>query len=132
MTESNIRHSGGKNSKLLFYKTLRHFSSDRDVLRLVAYFLMFYSVSSYFSLIPILTRRKYCSADDVLSTDVQTQLPWDKIRALVFYILPSSLGKSRVRRTIACCYKSDRQRFPVLDHVLHEVHFRNMRRNPSL
>jgi hypothetical protein len=68
-----------------------HFSGDRDVLLLVAFFLMFYSVSSYFSLLPILMRRESCSADDVPSTDVETQLPWDKIRALVFYILPSSL-----------------------------------------
>jgi hypothetical protein len=58
--------------------------------------------SYYFSL--LLLRKEYCSVE-VPFTDVQTQLPWDKIIALIFYIELSSLWRSLVRRKMACCHK---------------------------
>jgi hypothetical protein len=54
--------------------------------------------------------KEYCSAEEVPATDVQTQLPCDKITALILYIELSSLWRSLVKRQMACCYKFDGQR----------------------
>jgi hypothetical protein len=39
-------------------------------------------------------RKEYCSAADVPAIDVQTQLHWNKVRALIFYLVPSVSGKT--------------------------------------
>ena len=55
---------------------------------------------------------EYCATDKVPSTDVLIELPWEKIRVLIFYIVPSSLCKSLVRRTMRRGCKLDRELFP--------------------
>ena len=74
--------------------------SDQEVLLFVAGFLCFIWAASYFSL-HLLLSKEYSSAEEVASTDAQTQYPWDKIRALIFCTAPSRLSKSWVRRKIA-------------------------------
>jgi hypothetical protein len=56
--------------------------------------LCFICALSCISLVPLLLRKEYCSAEEVPPADVQTQLAWDKIRAFIFYIVPSSVWKS--------------------------------------
>jgi hypothetical protein len=70
----------------------------------------------------------FTSVSVFTTADVQTHLPWDKIRAFVLYVVPSSLGKSLMSRNMVCCFKMNRQRFPVLDRILHMVNFRKTTR----
>jgi hypothetical protein len=69
----------------------------------VACFLVFKCTPAYFLILHLLLRKEYFSAEEGPSTDVQTQLPWDAVKALVFYIVPYSLWKSLERRKMACC-----------------------------
>jgi hypothetical protein len=89
---------------------MEEISSDQEVLLFVVCFLVFKCAPAYFSLLRLRLRKEYCSAEEGPSTDVQTQLPWDAVRALMFYIVPYSLWKTLERRKMACCYQLDRQR----------------------
>jgi len=82
-------------------------------------------VSSYYLLLPKLLRKEYCSAEYVLSADVQTQLRWDTI-------LSPSRWKSLLSWKMTICYKLDRQQFRILDQLLHAVLFNKMKINLSL
>jgi hypothetical protein len=72
---------------------LRKFISHQELLLWWLSFLGFICASPYFSLLRLLLRKEYCSAADVPSTDMQTQLRWNNVRALKFYLVPSVSGK---------------------------------------
>jgi len=81
-----------------FFALTDNISNDQKVLIFVALFLVFKCASSYSSFPHLLLQMECCSVVGVPSTDVQTQLPWDNIRALIFYIVPSSFCKFLERR----------------------------------
>jgi len=72
---------------------LRKFVNHQELLFWWLSFLGFICASPYFSLLWLLLRKEYCSAAEVPTTDVQTQLYWNNVRALIFYLVPSGSGK---------------------------------------
>lgn len=50
-------------------------------------FLRFIFAFIIFLLLRLIQPKEQCSSEKDLTTDVLTLFPWDKIRALVFYIL---------------------------------------------
>lgn len=110
----------------------REFSSAQDMLLVVVCFLMVYMclILRFTSTSAFAKTVLFSWGSSIYKCE--TQLPRETIIDLIIYIVPSSLWKSLVRRKMVCCYKLDRQSFPILDHLLHMVHFRKLRRNSSL
>jgi len=67
------------------------FNSDQGVLVFVACVVVFCMCFTLFFISTFASTNEYCATDEVPSTDVLTLLTREKIRVIIFYIVPSSL-----------------------------------------